>query len=64
MSSYRYEHGIAHISLDDGKVNALGSTTIALVNADLDHTLRDDATAVILFRARWNLLCRIRSRGA
>jgi enoyl-CoA hydratase len=47
MSSYRYEHGVAHISLDDGKVNALGSTTIAFANAELDHALRDDAIAVI-----------------
>jgi enoyl-CoA hydratase len=48
MSKYRSENGIAHISLDDGKVNALGSTSIADVNADLDHALEDDAPAVII----------------
>jgi enoyl-CoA hydratase len=48
MSNYRTENGIAHISLDDGKVNALGSASIADVNADLDHALEDDASAVII----------------
>jgi len=48
MSNYRNENGIAHILLDDGKVNALGSTSIADVNADLDQVLEEDAAAVII----------------
>jgi len=48
MSSYGYDGAIAHIALDDGKVNALGSTAIAFVNAKLDHALRDDASAVVI----------------
>jgi enoyl-CoA hydratase len=48
MSNYGYENGIAHIALDDGKVNALGSAAIADVNADLDRALKDDAAAVVI----------------
>jgi hypothetical protein len=48
MSEYRHEDGIAHVSLDDGKVNALGTVALADVNAHLDHAIRDDAAAVII----------------
>jgi enoyl-CoA hydratase len=48
MSRYRCEHGTAHISLDDGKVNALGSASIAAVNEQLDHATLDQASAVIV----------------
>jgi enoyl-CoA hydratase len=48
VSQYRIEHGIAHISLDDGKVNALGTASIADLNADLDQSLSDDGAAVII----------------
>ena len=48
MSPYRCENGTAHISLDDGKVNALGSATIAQVNDQLDQAALDQASAVIV----------------
>lgn len=48
MSDYRCENGTAHISLDDGKVNALGSASIAHVNDQLDQAALDQASAVIL----------------
>jgi enoyl-CoA hydratase len=48
MSTYENESGIAHISLDDGKVNALGSASIAHVNGELDRAVEEDAAAVIL----------------
>jgi enoyl-CoA hydratase len=48
MSRYRCEQGTAHISLDDGKVNALGSASIADVNDHLDHAMVDQASAVIV----------------
>ena len=48
MSPYRCENGTAHISLDDGKVNALGSASIAHVNDQLDQAALDQASAVIL----------------
>ena len=48
MSHYRSEHGTAHISLDDGKVNALGSASMAAMNDHLDHALLDQASAVIV----------------
>jgi enoyl-CoA hydratase len=48
MSEYQNENGIAHISLDDGKVNALGSAAIAHANGELDRALDEDAAAVII----------------
>jgi enoyl-CoA hydratase len=48
MSSYEYQDGTASITLDDGKVNALGSATLMQLNEDLDRALDDGAGAVIL----------------
>jgi enoyl-CoA hydratase len=48
MSTYRVEDGSAYISLDDGKVNALGSASIADLHTQLDRALNDDASAIIL----------------
>jgi enoyl-CoA hydratase len=48
MSNYQKEDGTAHISLDDGKVNALGSSSIAELNAVLDRALEDDVAVVII----------------
>lgn len=48
MSEYQNENGIAHISLDDGKVNALGSAAMAHANGELDRALNEDAAAVII----------------
>jgi enoyl-CoA hydratase len=48
MSDYRIENGIAHIALDDGKVNALGSASIADINDNLDRALGGDTAAVVI----------------
>jgi enoyl-CoA hydratase/carnithine racemase len=48
VNTYSFENGTAFVSLDDGKVNALGSTSIDEVNAHLDRALQDEASAVIL----------------
>jgi enoyl-CoA hydratase len=48
MSAYSLHSGVAHIALDDGKVNALGSASIADLNVQLDRALHDGASAVIL----------------
>jgi enoyl-CoA hydratase len=48
MSTYDYRDGAASITLDDGKVNALGSATLAQLNEDLDRAILDHASAVIL----------------
>jgi enoyl-CoA hydratase len=48
MSAYEFEGGMASITLDDGKVNALGSASLAQLNEDLDHALSDGSSAVII----------------
>ena len=48
MSIYDYQEEIASVTLDDGKVNALGSATLAQLNEDLDRALHDGASSVIL----------------
>jgi enoyl-CoA hydratase len=48
MTEYRAEDGIAHVRFDAGKVNALGTSSIADLNAQLDRAVQDDAAAVIL----------------
>jgi len=48
VSHYRFEHGKAHISLDDGKVNALGTAAIADLNDRLDQATQDQASAAII----------------
>jgi enoyl-CoA hydratase len=48
MSEYRIDEGVAHISLDDGKVNALGTATISSLNEQLDQADKDGASAVVL----------------
>jgi enoyl-CoA hydratase len=48
VSEYEFEDGTARITLDDGKVNALGSATINDLNAQLDRALADQASAIIL----------------
>lgn len=46
--SYQLINNVAHISLDDGKVNAVGHTFIDSVNAALDSAEQDQAGAVIV----------------
>jgi enoyl-CoA hydratase len=48
MSEYRFDEGVAHLSLDDGKVNALGTASLSSLNEQLDHAEKDAASAVVL----------------
>jgi len=48
VSTYRVEEGIAHLTLDHGKVNALGSAALGWLHEHLDRAVEDGATAVIL----------------
>ena len=49
MSNYRIDEGIAHLTLDHGKVNALGSASLGWLHDHLDTAVGDGATAVILY---------------
>ena len=46
--TYRREESIAVITMDDGKVNALGPTMLHAVNEALDNADRDDVSAVLI----------------
>jgi len=46
--SYRREESIALITMDDGKVNALGPAMLAEINSALDRARDDDAGAVVI----------------
>jgi enoyl-CoA hydratase len=48
VTTYSCTDGTAYISLDDGKVNALGSASIEDLHAQLDRAQQDDASVVIL----------------
>jgi enoyl-CoA hydratase len=48
MSGYRIEEGVAHLTLDQGKVNALGSVALGWLHGHLDRAVADGAIAVIL----------------
>ena len=48
--SYSFNNGIAVITLDDGKANALGTQTWAELNEALDMAEKDDAIVVITGR--------------
>ena len=48
MSEYRFDDGVAHLSMDDGKVNALGLASLASLNEHLDEADKDGATAIVL----------------
>jgi enoyl-CoA hydratase len=56
MSGYQVEGGIAHLTLDHGKVNALGSAALGWLHESLDQALADGATAVVL-TGREGVLC-------
>jgi enoyl-CoA hydratase len=48
VSEYRFDDGVAHLSMDDGKVNALGLASLASLNEHLDEADQDGATAIVL----------------
>jgi enoyl-CoA hydratase len=46
--NYRFDAPVAFITMDDGKVNALGPTMLQALNDALDNADRDDAGAVVI----------------
>ena len=46
--TYQREESIAVITMDDGKVNALGPDMLAAINAELDRAEGEDAGAVVI----------------
>ena len=46
--TYRRDESIAVITMDDGKVNALGPTMLQALNEALDNADRDDVGAVVI----------------
>jgi len=46
--TYRRDESVAVITMDDGKVNALGPTMQQALNEALDNADRDDVGAVII----------------
>ncbi|OBH07089.1 enoyl-CoA hydratase [Mycobacterium sp. E2699] len=46
--TYRRDESIALITMDDGKVNALGPTMLQALNEALDNADRDDVGAVVI----------------
>ena len=46
--TYRHDDSIAVITLDDGRVNALGPTMQAAINDALDNAERDDVGAIVI----------------
>ncbi len=48
MSEYRLKDGVAHLSMDDGKVNALGTASLTSLGEQLDQAQKDQATAIVL----------------
>jgi len=48
VSEYRFDEGVAHLSMDDGKVNALGLADLASLGEQLDQAEKDEATAIVL----------------
>lgn len=48
LTTYALDDGVATITMDDGKVNALSSAMATAVGAQLDRALADEAGAVVL----------------
>ena len=46
--SYRLDESVAVITMDDGKVNALGPAMLTEINAALDSAEADGAGAVVI----------------
>ncbi len=47
LTSYALDEGVATITLDDGKVNALSAAMLQSIDADLDRAERDEAIVVL-----------------
>jgi enoyl-CoA hydratase len=52
LTGYEHRDGIAQITLDDGKVNALSTTMLAAIDARLDQAEADGAVVVLTGRER------------
>lgn len=48
VSEYSFDEGVARLSMDDGKVNALGLASLASLGEQLDQAEKDEATAIVL----------------
>ena len=48
MSEYQLKRGVAHLSMDDGKVNVLGTASLSTLGEQLDQAEKDEATAIVL----------------
>jgi enoyl-CoA hydratase len=48
MSEYQLHEGVAHLAMDDGKVNALGTASLTGLGEQLDQAEKDEATAIVL----------------
>ena len=52
LATYELADGIATITMDDGKVNALSTAMIGQVSAHFDQAERDEAIVVLTGRER------------
>lgn len=62
LATYTHADGIATITMDDGKVNALSAEMLAVIGAQLDRAEREEAVVVITgrgqtFSAGFDLKC-------
>ncbi len=48
MSEYQLVEGVAHLSMDDGKVNALGTASLTSLGEHLDQAEKDEVSAIVL----------------
>jgi len=48
MSDYQLQDGVAHLTMDDGKVNALGTAALTSLGEQLDQAEKDGAAAIVL----------------
>jgi enoyl-CoA hydratase len=51
LVSYRFADGVATITMDDGKVNALSPAMLADINEALDRASADEGVVVVTGRA-------------
>lgn len=48
LPTYRFDDGIAVVTLDDGKANAFSTATLVSLEGHLDHAVADGAQALVL----------------
>jgi enoyl-CoA hydratase len=57
VSEYQLDEGVAHISMDDGKVNAIGLAAIASLGERLDEAEKDESASAIVLSGREGVFC-------